>query len=657
MSKQIINLGIRANDGKGDSLRIAFGKTNNNFTELYNTVANNSNTSNTYYETNQELAQNAYDKANTASLGNILFDNTVMYSNTRVQVGNDHHGQKAWGMLFGQIDYQANGTYGRSVHYDNDNSILVATTTQDEITGLPQATVIKYDPYGLVYWRKSVPATNVDNVLIGSYAQTVKVDANNNVYLLSNIPDNDSTLVTKFDYLGQNVWSTLISDSKESRDLTVDDEEFPYYVGGHNLITGLDITGELYFTHYSSTIDKAYSVMALPNRIGVYVGSDGGYVHKFDTEGVYLWTNKVSDDGDPILSLTYDSSNNWYASTETNVYKFQPDNTLVWEKQLDVNGSANITTIKCDGNYVYVTGKVVDGDDKQSIVTFQLHSANGDLVWANGLEVNGVMDDVETPSKRLDVKNGFILGTTSGYPNNSSVSISTIYQLPIDGTLPGTYFGSNSTSWGSFTYVTLPEASSTTSSTIGTGNTTVSIAENTNYAYTMDVLVYENPSPENEHTLVKFYQDWKFTENGTLIIPSSGSDLAIEFSGKGVANVGSISARTELAAWNGEDSYELNINALINKLTPFGPGGGNQYHLSNGVEGQIMYIVPSSDGNHESEYTTMSFDNARWTNGNGIINQGTSVTWWLPFRGNNPTAIITLIFTDGAWNLPHNYFD
>ena len=123
MSKQTINLGIRANDGKGDSLRVAFGKTNNNFTELYTTVSHNSNVSNTYYETNQELAQNAYNKANTASLGDILFYDTTMYSNTKVEIGNDHHQRKAWGMLFGQTVTQANNAYGTSIAYDNENNI------------------------------------------------------------------------------------------------------------------------------------------------------------------------------------------------------------------------------------------------------------------------------------------------------------------------------------------------------------------------------------------------------------------------------------------------------------------------------------------------------------------------------------------------------
>jgi hypothetical protein len=659
MSKQTINIGIRANDGKGDSLRVAFTKTNNNFTELYNTVANNSNTSNTYYETNQELAQNAYNKANTASLGDILFDNTVMYSNTRVQIGNDHHGQKAWGMLYGQIDTQANSAYGYSVQYDNDDNILVAMTTQDEVTGLPQSTVIKYDPYGLVYWRKSVPATNVSNVLYGSYAQSVSVDANNNVYLLTNIPGDSSVRVTKFDYLGQNVWNTLISDSVDARDLTVDDEEFPYYVGAHNLLTGLDITGELYFTHYNSTIANAHSVIAIPNRVGVYVGSDNGYVHKFDTEGVYLWSNKVAAAGNTIISLSYDSSNNWYAASNTNIYKFRANNQLVWEKTIDVGGNApDIRTIKSSGNYLYATGKSTNGNNNESFITYKMHSANGNLVWANALEINGVMGDTEVTRRRMDVKGDFIVGTGFAYPNNSSVAIVTTYQLPIDGSLPGTYFGSDTTTWGDFTYVSVPEATATTSSTVGTGNTTVTIAENTNYSYTMNVVVYENPSPENEQTTVNFYQDWKFTGDGTIVIPSSGSDLAIEFGGKGVANVGSMTARTAAATWNGITSFELDVTALINKLTPQLSGDGQQYHLADGVEGQIMYLVPATGGEVLNQFTTMSFDNARWSNGNGVINEG-SASWWLPFQ--NPlggsSAVLTLVFTDGAWNLPHNWFD
>lgn len=103
----------------------------------------------------------------------------------------------------------------------------------------------------------------------------------------------------------------------------------------------------------------------------------------------------------------------------------------------------------------------------------------------------------------------------------------------------------------------------------------------------------------------------------------------------------------------------LDLTKTINKLTPVTSGGGSQYTLADGAEGQIMYIVPATGGEMNNQFTTMAFDHARWSNGNGVINEGTDVTWWLPFQ--NPvggsSAVLTLIFTDGHWNLPHNWFD
>ena len=37
MAKETINVGSSANDGTGDKIRVAFQKTNANFTELYDT--------------------------------------------------------------------------------------------------------------------------------------------------------------------------------------------------------------------------------------------------------------------------------------------------------------------------------------------------------------------------------------------------------------------------------------------------------------------------------------------------------------------------------------------------------------------------------------------------------------------------------------------
>jgi len=58
----------------------------------------------------------------------------------------------------------------------------------------------------------------------------------------------------------------------------------------------------------------------------------------------------------------------------------------------------------------------------------------------------------------------------------------------------------------------------------------------------MNAVTYQNPSPENEQTLEYFTQKWDFDANGTIVMTSAGSsNVAIEFSGKGVANVSRIS--------------------------------------------------------------------------------------------------------------------
>ena len=539
MAKQIINIGIRANDGKGDSLRTAFIKTNSNIGELFANVASNANTSNIYFDTNSTLAQGAFDRANSVFLGDINFQDNLMYSNSIVEIGNDQHQHKAWGLLYGQITEQANNTYGNGVAYDSANNILVATTTQNEVNGLPQSTVIKYDPFGNIYWRKSVPTMNVNNVLLASYGEAVTVDANNNVYLLTNIPENFSTLVTKFNYTGQNVYSTLISDAEGSTDITVDDEEFPYFVGQHNLLTGLDITGELYFTSFSAQSMNAHVVVALPNNRGVLVGSDGGKIHKFDTEGVYIFSNNVNTDGRKIIGLTYDNSNNFYAASNTVVYKFRANNQLIWEREITGVSSPNINFIKYDNNFLYVNGVTTDPNNQRAFINYKI-DANGSLIWANALEVPSANQTIRLGHRQLDVRGEFLVGIGYARPNNSTKDISVTYQLPTSGALAGTYFGASGSRWNSFTYVTVPEANTTLSTTVGTGNTTVTIAENTDYAYTMNLVIYGNPSPENEEDIYNFSQKWDFNGLGTIVFPSSGQTTGMDLNGKTIANVGVI---------------------------------------------------------------------------------------------------------------------
>ena len=66
MAKQTINIGATANDTSGDSIRAAFNKVNENFTDLYNTT-----TANNVPTTSKGVAG---DKA-----GTIVSDSTYFY--------------------------------------------------------------------------------------------------------------------------------------------------------------------------------------------------------------------------------------------------------------------------------------------------------------------------------------------------------------------------------------------------------------------------------------------------------------------------------------------------------------------------------------------------------------------------------------------------
>lgn len=107
----------------------------------------------------------------------------------------------------------------------------------------------------------------------------------------------------------------------------------------------------------------------------------------------------------------------------------------------------------------------------------------------------------------------------------------------------------------------------------------------------------------------------------------------------------------------------LDLTKLVNKIIPQTSGDNDQYTLADGIEGQIMYVV--AGGDLSAEYTSMKFANARYRDTSGNIVEASNVAFWLPFGGSltgesQNTAYntsVTLIFTDGYWNLPHSIFD
>lgn len=66
---EIINIGTLPNDGEGDPLRVAFGKTNNNFSKLFSTASITSNSYTTSNAANQTIFETS---ANTFTQGHFF---------------------------------------------------------------------------------------------------------------------------------------------------------------------------------------------------------------------------------------------------------------------------------------------------------------------------------------------------------------------------------------------------------------------------------------------------------------------------------------------------------------------------------------------------------------------------------------------------------
>ena len=170
-------------------------------------------------------------------------------------------------------------------------------------------------------------------------------------------------------------------------------------------------------------------------------------------------------------------------------------------------------------------------------------------------------------------------------------------------------------------------------------------------------------------------QLWMFNSNGHLTVPgpiestSNTGNVVITssngstshywtFESTGTTNLpGAVVGSTTNNVYT-DTTIELDVTATINKLYPQ-TSSPSQYHLADGVEGQIMYIVPATGGAASNEYTSLNISHARYTQNTsaspGAINEVTDAFWWLPFR--TGAACLTLTFTDGYWNLPHAIFD
>jgi hypothetical protein len=160
----------------------------------------------------------------------------------------------------------------------------------------------------------------------------------------------------------------------------------------------------------------------------------------------------------------------------------------------------------------------------------------------------------------------------------------------------------------------------------------------------------------NKYYKVKF-TDWGQNNGGSFAytrrrIKASDTEEGIYFADGSVQKT---AFNRNVASKSYSDTIvELDTNATVNKILPTTNSGAPHYHLADGIEGQVMYIVPKTGGETNYEYTVIQIDHARFTNSGGGISEYNN-SWWLPFRG-EPASLV-LVFSDGAWVLPHNHWD
>jgi hypothetical protein len=254
------------------------------------------------------------------------------------------------------------------------------------------------------------------------------------------------------------------------------------------------------------------------------------------------------------------------------------------------------------GNPVSVMNKNVDGDQRSSVSLYNSDTygtAEIITVYAPGIPDGGNINTA-TSTGNWDANPRLALSTTGGSGTGLTVDV-------------------NESGSGYSDFVTVV----TPGSGYIDGETITVTSGSSSATFVIDVQEYT--------------RQWTFNETGITTLPG------------GIQ--GNVKSNTYV-----DTVINLDVNAAINKLTP--TGGGNNYYLADGVEGQIMHIACATGGETATEGTQLDLEHARWTNGAGVINEQTDVGGWLPFAGNNGgSTILTLVFIDGHWNLPHYIFD
>jgi hypothetical protein len=150
-----------------------------------------------------------------------------------------------------------------------------------------------------------------------------------------------------------------------------------------------------------------------------------------------------------------------------------------------------------------------------------------------------------------------------------------------------------------------------------------------------------NTSAKGVSVSTAYSKSWNFGENGSLTLPGPINNI----------QVGTV-AKT--GTGNPLNRTAIDLTKTVNKLSN---NVGSKYALADGVEGQIVYLVPQDGATNAG--TQIIVNHGRVLN-NAVTTATVSTDIaFNPFANDTgePSNVVTMIFTDGAWQSSSGLWD
>jgi hypothetical protein len=634
MAKQEINLGTGPNTGTGDSLRNAFGKINENFTEVYDTA-----------QSAFEAANNAFDTLD-SSIINGFTSVSIPEENGDVVIDLDDNNSVFRFKVDGTLELPEGGTIVEGVVTENPTIELTPANPEAE----SQKLVIKGGfPIGQEpHLHLTTGDLQETNIFLGTDEHNVRTKVDGGVEL------------TSYDYDNQEIYRLTLKNNVLKISSTADEGDEDLFIKAEDDLY-LDALGDDVIVRAEDDIRlrTGFNFIETSYAYEWRFNDDGALIFYSDDDGFdYGYIRMEKDEGEN-KGLSIEGYQTVEIKASSNSWKFNEDGTLTTPNNIVVDEGMTISQNALTGTesvgvlylnsapepntYIHLTNEntalivantnvtVVSNSDENA---YTWNFANtGTLTFPDGAYI------ANSGFYAGDGKNAVLSqndGNTQVYTQETGVGIQTYnsieeeyktWTFDTEGALilPG---DGNAKIYDNGGYITL-EATDGANLQWSDGEGKILSVEVDNSKVNLSAVDSASNSQvdvlPNKIDIIVNSKTWSFANNGILTIPGSTIHVTDELTFD-------------------DTPIAIDVTKSVHKLA------NGSYTLSDGEEGQFLYLVPQTGTTPDGVEITIN--NARVvTESASEVRVGDS---FLPFSGSsisNLRCVVTMIFTDGAWNL------